>query len=60
MAAALHAVEFFGASTAFTRLVVGTTAVMVAAGIFVAIDRSVRDGVRRLMAKRRDVAEAGA
>jgi O-antigen/teichoic acid export membrane protein len=59
MWALLQAVGFFGADSAWSRLLVGTAVVLALAVVVVAFDRSLIDGVRRLMAQRRDLAEAG-
>jgi O-antigen/teichoic acid export membrane protein len=59
MYAALHAVGFFGVDTAFMRLLVGSAVILALAATILILDRSLIDGVKRLMAQRRDIAEAG-
>lgn len=57
MFALLQAVEFFGAGSAWTRLVVGTAVIGGSALALAACDRSLREGVRRMLG-RRDAAPA--
>jgi O-antigen/teichoic acid export membrane protein len=59
MWALLHAVGFFGAERPWSRLLVGSGVVLTLALAAVVCDRSGIGGLRRLMAQRRDIAEAG-
>jgi len=56
----LQGVDFFGMDGGWGRLLAGSGVILALAALLLLLDRSLIDGVKRLMAQRRDVVEAGA